>query len=660
MIVRSIRVQNFRCIKDETLPCDSLTVLVGANGSGKSAFLRALEMFYEPAARYEVEDFYGGDIAGPIVLTVTYADLTDEEKAAFAKYIENDELTVQKQMHWPSVRGSQKYYGMSLRNPEFAAFRGATTAADRRAAYTQVRESDKYAALPGWTNQDAGGRALEEWEQANPQHCVRERDDGQFFGFKEVGQARLERRTRFLFIPAVLDASQEASERKGAALCDLLDLVVRSVLSRREDVRQLQADTQKSYDQIMNTDNLPELQELASGLNKTLKTYAPDAGIELPWRAADPIEIPLPRADPKLVEDEYSTAVQRAGHGLQRAFLLTLLQHLAIAEAPVAPDDEGNEGQAVDRSGMGAPAVATVEALMTPDLILGIEEPELYQHPNRQRHLSAILLRLATGSIEGVAKRTQVIYATHSPLFVDVSRTDHIRVLRKVPGEDGQPRRTKVSFTSLAQAASVVEQADGKPPGTYSATTLEPRLVALMTPWMNEAFFAHVAVLVEGEQDRAAILGVASRKAHDFDSLGISVIPCNGKTNLDRPAAIFGALDIPVYVIWDSDQGAEHPNPEVNRRLLRLLGQEPEDWPEKVCNTFACFRQSLDRTLRSEIGPELFAELLEEAKEHFQFDRDYRALKCPRVIDRILEGAQTKGQTSPTLDDIVSKIVALK
>jgi predicted ATP-dependent endonuclease of OLD family len=368
----------------------------------------------------------------------------------------------------------------------------------------------------------------------------------------------------------------------------------------------------------------------------------------------------LPRADPKLVEDEYSTAVQRAGHGLQRAFLLTLLQHLAIAEAPAVPDDEGNEKQAVDSSGMGATAVATVEAPVTPDLILGIEEPELYQHPNRQRHLSAILLRLATGRIEGVAKRTQVIYATHSPLFVDVSRTDQIRVLRKVPGEDGQPRRTKVSLTSLAQAASIVEEADGKPPGTYSAATLEPRLVALMTPWMNEGFFARVAVLVEGEQDRAAILGGAKRRELEFESIGISVIPCSGKTNLDRPVAIFRALDIPVYAIWDSDQGGDDPRPEVNRRLLRLFRQEPENWPERVCDAFACFRESFDVTLRSEIGPQLFDELLEEARAHFQFDKKDRALKCPQAIDRILERAHAEGKSSPTLDNIISKIVALQ
>ena len=61
MIIKSVRVRNFRCIKDETLHCDSLTALVGPNGSGKSTFLKAVNKFYEPAAKIAQEDFYGND-----------------------------------------------------------------------------------------------------------------------------------------------------------------------------------------------------------------------------------------------------------------------------------------------------------------------------------------------------------------------------------------------------------------------------------------------------------------------------------------------------------------------------------------------------------------------------------------------------------------------
>jgi putative ATP-dependent endonuclease of the OLD family len=98
-----------------------------------------------------------------------------------------------------------------------------------------------------------------------------------------------------------------------------------------------------------------------------------------------------------------------------------------------------------------------------------------------------------------------------------------------------------------------------------------------MTPWMSEGFFADVAVLVEGEDDRAAILGAARVLGKDPESDGIAIIPCGGKTNLDRPAAIFRELGIPVYVVWDSDHGSDDARPEYNHLLLRLLGQ-PEGY----------------------------------------------------------------------------------
>ena len=65
-----MRVLNFRSIKDETLECDALTALVGANGSGKSSFLRALELFYSPTPRVDTDDFYAGDISQEITIAL--------------------------------------------------------------------------------------------------------------------------------------------------------------------------------------------------------------------------------------------------------------------------------------------------------------------------------------------------------------------------------------------------------------------------------------------------------------------------------------------------------------------------------------------------------------------------------------------------------------
>ena len=50
------------------------------------------------------------------------------------------------------------------------------------------------------------------------------------------------------------------------------------------------------------------------------------------------------------------------------------------------------------------PSQEAGEDAQMPGLILGIEEPELYQHPSRQRHLARILWGLSQGEIPGVIK----------------------------------------------------------------------------------------------------------------------------------------------------------------------------------------------------------------------------------------------------------------
>ena len=656
MIIKTIRVRNFRSILDETLHCANLTALVGPNGSGKSSFLRAIDIFYITAAKYTEEDFFGRNTSEPILITVTFTCLSDEEQRLFSKYVENGELTVEKEMRWPPSRTSQKYHGNTLQNPGFDQFYKALTAKERKAAYESRLISGKYPSLPKYTNQEDALKALREWDHAHPQECVRVRDEGQFFGFKEVGEAHLEHYTRFVFVPAVREAARDAEEGKGSVLSDVVDMVVRSVLAQSEDVMNLQKDTQLRYSQIMEPTKLPQLQSLAKNLASILKRYVPDADMDLSWLKSEPVQIPMPLAEIKLVEDSYASEVGHTGHGLQRAFILAMLEFLATVRAS-SVETEQTQGDVV--SGLEGTQAQVKEQAAMPDLILGIEEPELYQHPSRQRYLSTVLLRLTSSSIEESGRRTQVIYATHSPLFVDLERFDQLRIFRKEEGNEGEPKHARILQTTLDEVARKLEKAYEKPEGTYSGQALKSRLQALMTPWMNEGFFSKIAVLVEGEEDRAAIIGLAAVMGYDLEKLEISVIPCMGKNNIDRPSVIFRNLGIQVYAIWDSDCGHPKANPQENHNLLRLFGEPTEDWPEKTTARFACFKTSLIDKYQDEIGKDTFDGLLRECGERFQITVEKHARKNPLVVKELFQEALKKGKRSQTLETIISNIVAL-
>ena len=338
MIIKALRVKRFRCLEDETLPFDKLTALVGANGAGKSSFLRALDLFYSPTPRIDTEDFYAGETASEAVISITFKDLSDGAEKLFSSYTRGDELTVERVFTFADQRIGAKYHGATLQHKGFDPIRTGLLVKDRgkiaREAYETMRAKPEYQTLPAWSTLAAVPEALRGWEAAHPESCTRQRDDGQFFGFNEVAQGYLGRFTRMLFIPAVRDAADDAAEGRNSVLTGLMDLVVRSVLANKEALKKLKEEAQKQFSEILDPTKLTELSGLADRLTTTLRTFVPDSSLELHWLPLQDLDFPLPKADVKLVEDAYPCAVARTGHGLQRAFILTMLQHLALAQVP--------------------------------------------------------------------------------------------------------------------------------------------------------------------------------------------------------------------------------------------------------------------------------------------------------------------------------------
>jgi hypothetical protein len=243
---------------------------------------------------------------------------------------------------------------------------------------------------------------------------------------------------------------------------------------------------------------------------------------------------------------------------------------------------------------------------------------------------------------------------------VGTDRFNQIRSAKKVSGEDGKPKVTKLIRTTLGNVATHLWNLNGQSGPAFTEESVRARLTAIMTPWMNEGFFSDVAVLVEGEDDRAAVLGTASARGFDFESMGIDVIPCMGKNNIDRPAIIFQELGISTYIIFDSDQNGRNANPAINRYLMRLLGQPEEDWPNQVGDMFASFKETLEATLKAELGANTYDTLLAQVANELGFIKHDQAKKNPFAVRQVLERARNSGNYSATLETIIDKIVALR
>ena len=653
MRIITVHVTHFRSIRNASFSCDRLVTLVGRNGTGKSSFLEALKCFFDPAAKLSSNDFFASDEEGEVRIALTFSSLTQVERDLFSPYLVNDTFAVTKVFSHVDMLGT--YHARRLQNPDFELIRAAGSKTSINTAYRQflADAGEPYAPLSPARSADEVARELANWEAANPDACEYAQDDGHFFSPSGPGGMHLERYIRFIRIPAVREAQEDAIDRRGSGITEIMDLIVRRELESHPDVVALNNEIAERYDSIFDPYRREELSNIQRGLTATLNRYAPNAGILLDWADFNPPTVPMPTAQVTVMEDSYATPVERAGHGVQRAFILTMLQHLTMTRDRY----EANRREPSSRVEVGNRVPAA-----QPTVFLAIEEPELYQHPSRQRHMAAVLARLAEEGSGQEEQQTQIFYTTHAPLMVGLDRIDQLKLLRKRCTGEGQPGATVVTEALLDEVAEKLWLLHGKPTTKYSAATLRPRMQALMTPWMNEGFFADVVVLVEGDGDRAAILAVSELLGYDCEALGICVVPCGGKNSLDRPALVFREFGIPTYVVWDNDCGADERNAnehkKANRRLLRLMGAVEEDWPSGVAETHACVDGNLESTLRREITDKIWNEWLHRWSRDLSMEAG-QGKKNAEVLRRVIKEAANQGYRSETLEGIVDAVLQM-
>lgn len=652
MQLERARIKNFRSLRDVEVVFGAHTALIGGNGAGKSSILKAIEKFYSTSKTCDADDFFGRDQGLPIEIELTFHQLSDQEAAAFEDRVRDGKLVVTRIFDGGASSG--RYHGVVPQIPDFVAVRTHSGATPKRAAYNALRENNPlYADLPQAGSAAAVDQALLDWETNHPDQLVLLPDDGQFFGFQNNSRGKLQRHTSFVFIPAVREASADAADGKASVIGKLLELLVRSQILQRADVQTFKTQMTEAYQALVSAENMPELGVLAGKLTADLRGLYQDAEVSLNWREIGELPVPLPMADVFLKDDGFGGPVDRQGHGLQRAFIFTLLQHLARTAVSLA-EERPIQG---DAGGDDMPVAAGVVP-QAPTLILAIEEPELYQHPTKQRHFAEVLRGLSNGTLPGVQGHTQVIFGSHSPMFISMGKADEIRLARRSPCNDCEFKQCSLQALDLDIVAQELERGWNKPKGTFSAQTLMPRLHILGAE-LAEGFFANGVILVEGRSDKAALTATARMLGVNFEAAGVAILSAEGKANLDRPYVIFRELGIPTFLLWDCDQQlAENKRkPEIDLALSKLAK------PDKVFNAppacdlisdcYAHFERTLEIKLKDDLTPEIYTACLAASCEPFGVHPGNDTQKIPEVVYQTLLRAKEQGRESEMLKKLV-------
>lgn len=237
-----------------------------------------------------------------------------------------------------------------------------------------------------------------------------------------------------------------------------------------------------------------------------------------------------------LRDGDLTTKPENQGHGAQRAVILSLLQLLA---------EQLRQKQRTD-GGFRRP------------ILLLIEEPEIYLHPEMCRRMRDALLRLAQ------SEKAQVICATHSPVFLDLAdRHDGILMLRREGRQIKWKQRTDDIFGHEHDA----DRRD------------HLRMVLNFNSFVNETFFTDQVCLVEGDTEIAALDAVAVKLSREkrVDWITylsarrrLALINCRGKATIPAFQHVLNSFEIGYRVVHDKDPGTNMES--MNAQIIEHLG----------------------------------------------------------------------------------------
>jgi hypothetical protein len=131
-----------------------------------------------------------------------------------------------------------------------------------------------------------------------------------------------------------------------------------------------------------------------------------------------------------------------------------------------------------------------------------------------------------------------------------------------------------------------------------------------------------------------------------LDREGIAIADCGSKSSVAIAIGILDQLEIPYFALFDADAVKQDVHQaELNRRLLGLCGEQPEDWPERAVRaTSANYEDTMEADLAS-MWPQF-----EQVREDVANELGIKGDKKPRVYR---EAATRAGEPPIFLLDVL-------
>lgn len=549
-----LRIRNYRSIVDsDEIRIESLQAFVGENNTGKSNILHAIQVFLTPGtAEVQRQDFFNPDEA--IIITATFGKLSSEERKKLRIYILGNTLIMEKHIQIQEdkksgrLRPVAEYHGyISKPKDWWLSVEGVIDhEGTERPNWSKIAQEHNILDYV----QDENGRVNKGSYEKGIHRLIIE-DETIEFQEPTLGQTQalglqpvlVDSLPSFHMLPAITDYSDEIDKRSSSTnfrqlMGDLAERIVKF------DPRYCEIQT--SLGKIKGLLNMPEgdVQEgferleilgiIENRLKDIVCKLMPSVNAIRVNVEIDDMKDLFSRGVSIQVDDGSITDVLMKGHGLQRCIVFAFLQALILnqrGQLVIDPTEKAG-GQTQEHK----------------TILIAIEEPELYIHPQMQRLIYSVL--------KTFSELDQVIYSTHAPAFVDLTTYEGIAVVRKESTSKG---------TTACQCKPNVF---GDPEERKSF-----QFISSFDIKKNQMFFAKKVVLVDGEQDAIALLATGRNENlfEEFpEAIGYTLVETDCKNELKKYMKLLNSFGIPYIVLHELDG---EPDAPINVEIRSLLGE---------------------------------------------------------------------------------------
>jgi CRISPR-associated exonuclease Cas4 len=539
-----LEINNFRSIVSSgAIHISKMFALVGENNSGKSNLLFAISSFLAGGAGGVKEsDFNCGD--SPVVIKVTFDELQEFESKRWKKYLVSGKLILEKRI-WIDVdentgvkRVKSEYHGYEA-SPKLW-YHSISTIHEKEGSRPKWKDIVEANGLPdyfiesGKSNKTVYTKALSRFINENEiEYEDPDISDTHALGLQSNVVASL---PVFYLLPAITDYSDEIDKRQKSStfrklMGELSDRILRTD-PRINEVHEALSTVHALLNDLSeegNENRLVALGEIENEIGAILKELMPSVASVKLSVSIDELKDLFSGGVELSVNDGVETDVLAKGHGLQRCIVFSLLRTLINTERNSLIEDKKP----------------------VRSIVLGIEEPELYIHPQ--------LCKLFYDVMQAFSESDQVIYTTHSPVFVDAYRYQDVGIVRKPDTKTG---------TCVVNANS----------GIFS--DLGDRKVfkglSRFNPAVNELFFAKRLLIVEGPEDLIAVtetLKKLGRIKIRTEELEYTILVAGGKQAIPFFQRVMNAFSLPYKVLHDLDEidGMTSSNRKTNDASNKLI-----------------------------------------------------------------------------------------